>query len=224
MYKQALGLVETYGYIGAVEAADVSLKAANVSLINCEMTGGGLVSIKICGDVGAVKAAVDAAKAAVKGRGCLISAHVIPRPAEELKQIIYLMNQQKSSDKIEEDIPMTVRPLDEQETVIKVSEVITNESEMMESDSKAIKMPKEDKELMGMRVVDLRTLARQLEGIKLDKNEIRFAKKDELVKMIMAYKERGGCLDGAAYGQGSSVFAAGKNLSTDCKEGSKEIQ
>lgn len=212
MDKQALGLIETYGYVGAVMAADVCLKAANVSLINCEMTGGGLVSIKICGDVGAVKASIESAEIAVKKMRCLVSAHVIPRPAEELKQIIYMGDQQRANinisevqikevlqETIEVQISIDEAGLPEGEIIadevttdeIIVNEVITNESESMETDFKVIEMPKEARELMGMRVVDLRILARQLEGIPLDKNEIRFARKDELVKTIMTYKERG---------------------------------
>jgi len=88
MSNTALGLIETYGYTASVEAADVCLKAANVSLSACKKVRGGLVTIEIIGDVGAVKAAIDAAEAAVPRVGKLISTHVIPRPAAELDSIL----------------------------------------------------------------------------------------------------------------------------------------
>jgi len=78
--NDALGMVETKGFIGAVEAADAMVKAANVTLIGRENIGSGLVTVLIRGDVGAVKAAVDAGAAAAKRVGELYSVHVIPRP------------------------------------------------------------------------------------------------------------------------------------------------
>ena len=77
----ALGMVETKGLVGAIEAADAMVKAANVTLIGSEYVGGGLVTVMVRGDVGAVKAATDAGAAAAKRVGELVSVHVIPRPA-----------------------------------------------------------------------------------------------------------------------------------------------
>ncbi len=88
MDKQALGLVETKGLVGAIEAADAMVKAANVTLIGKEMIGSGLVTVMVRGDVGAVKASVDAGAAAAKRLGELISVHVIPRPHEEVEDIL----------------------------------------------------------------------------------------------------------------------------------------
>lgn len=85
---QALGMIETKGLVGAVEAADAMVKAANVRLIGRELVGGGLVTVMIQGDVGAVKAATDAGAAAAQRVGELISVHVIPRPHEELDSLI----------------------------------------------------------------------------------------------------------------------------------------
>lgn len=87
---QALGLIETKGLIAAIEAADAMVKSADVSIIEKTYVKGGLVAISITGDVGAVKAAVEAGAAAVKNldEGFLVSQHVIPRPHEELKSII----------------------------------------------------------------------------------------------------------------------------------------
>ena len=84
----ALGMVETRGLVGSIEAADAMVKAANVHLIGKERVGGGLVTVMVRGDVGAVKAAVEAGGAAAKRVGELVSVHVIPRPHEEVEAIL----------------------------------------------------------------------------------------------------------------------------------------
>jgi len=84
----ALGMVETRGLIGAVEAADAMVKAANVVLIGSEYVGGGFVTVMVRGDVGAVKAATDAGAAAAKRVGELVSVHVIPRPHVDVEMIL----------------------------------------------------------------------------------------------------------------------------------------
>ena len=84
----ALGMVETRGLIGSIEAADAMVKAANVTLIGKETIGGGYVTVLVRGDVGAVKAATDAGAAAAQRVGELISVHVIPRPHAEVEKIL----------------------------------------------------------------------------------------------------------------------------------------
>jgi len=84
----ALGMVETKGLVASIEAADAMVKAANVNLIGRELVGGGLVSVMIRGDVGAVKAATDAGAAAAERIGELVSVHVIPRPHNEVEFIL----------------------------------------------------------------------------------------------------------------------------------------
>ena len=84
----ALGMVETKGLVGAIEAADAMVKAANVQLVGKEQVGGGLVTVMVRGDVGAVKAATDAGAAAAEKVGELISVHVIPRPHAEVDHIL----------------------------------------------------------------------------------------------------------------------------------------
>ena len=84
----ALGMIETRGLVGAVEAADAMVKAANVTLIGREQVGSGLVTVMVRGDVGAVKAATDAGAAAASRVGELVSVHVIPRPHEEVELIM----------------------------------------------------------------------------------------------------------------------------------------
>ena len=85
---KALGMIETRGLVASIEAADAMVKAANVTLQCKEHVGGGLVTIMVRGDVGAVKAATDAGAAAAERVGALISVHVIPRPHEELEEIL----------------------------------------------------------------------------------------------------------------------------------------
>ena len=90
--KEALGLIETQGFVGAVEAADAMVKAANVRLIGNEKVGHGLVTVLVRGDVGAVKAAVEAGSEAARRVSTLISTHVIPSPHDDVEELIKLLN------------------------------------------------------------------------------------------------------------------------------------
>jgi ethanolamine utilization protein EutM len=86
--QNALGMIETKGLVGAIEAADAMVKAANVTLIGRTQVGAGLVTVMVRGDVGAVKAATDAGAAAADRVGELVSVHVIPRPHNEVELIL----------------------------------------------------------------------------------------------------------------------------------------
>ena len=88
MDKLALGMVETRGLVGAIEAADAMVKVANVTLMGKEQIGSGLVTVMVRGDVGAVKASVDAGAAAAKRVGELFSVHVIPSPHQDVENIL----------------------------------------------------------------------------------------------------------------------------------------
>jgi microcompartment protein CcmL/EutN len=88
MTQEALGMVETKGLVGAIEAADSMTKAANVVLVGYEKIGSGLVTVMVRGDVGAVKAAVDAGSAAASKVGSVVSTHVIPRPHSDVEKIL----------------------------------------------------------------------------------------------------------------------------------------
>ena len=88
MNTNALGMIETKGLVGAIEAADAMVKSANVQLVGKEQVGGGLVTVMVRGDVGAVKSATDAGAAAAEKVGELISVHVIPRPHTEVDAIL----------------------------------------------------------------------------------------------------------------------------------------
>ena len=85
---EALGMVETRGLVAAIEAADAMVKAANVVLIGSEKIGSGLVSVMVRGDVGAVKAAVEAGSAAANSLGEVIATHVIPRPHSDVEKLL----------------------------------------------------------------------------------------------------------------------------------------
>ena len=97
MSLEALGMVETKGLIGSIEAADAMVKAANVVLVGKEMIGAGYVTVLVRGDVGAVKAATDAGAAAARRVGELVSVHVIPRPHNEVEKIIPKIKDAKAS-------------------------------------------------------------------------------------------------------------------------------
>src|SRR4029434_11325762 len=81
---EALGMIETKGYVGSVEASDAMVKAANVSLVKTVPIGGGLITVLCKGDVGSVKAAVDAGAKAASKVGELVSSHILARPHEDL--------------------------------------------------------------------------------------------------------------------------------------------
>ncbi|GAB4245757.1 MAG: ethanolamine utilization microcompartment protein EutM [Acidobacteriota bacterium] len=88
MAKEALGMIETRGLVAAIEAADAMVKAAQVELVGREGVGGGLVTVMVRGDVGAVKAATDAGAAAAEKVGELVAVHVIPRPHADVEGIL----------------------------------------------------------------------------------------------------------------------------------------
>ncbi|MFV0449467.1 MAG: BMC domain-containing protein [Vibrio sp.] len=88
MSLNALGMIETKGLVGAIEAADAMVKAANVELVGREQVGSGLVTVMVRGDVGAVKAATEAGAVAAKAVGELVSIHVIPRPHSDVESIL----------------------------------------------------------------------------------------------------------------------------------------
>lgn len=88
MNREALGMIETKGLVAAIEAADAMVKAANVTLVGKEIVGGGIVTVMVRGDVGAVKAATEAGSEAAQRVGELLSVHVIPRPNGEVETLL----------------------------------------------------------------------------------------------------------------------------------------
>lgn len=133
---KALGMIETHGLVAAIEAADAMVKAANVTLTCKEQVGGGLVTVMVRGDVGAVKAATDAGAAAAERVGELISVHVIARPHEELEEI--LGDPDDAAPKapegpVEED-PPTIPEAEEEPEVIEAPETAETEAAAPEAD------------------------------------------------------------------------------------------
>ena len=169
---KALGMIETRGLVASIEAADAMVKAANVTLQCKEHVGGGLVTIMVRGDVGAVKAATDAGAAAAERVGTLISVHVIPRPPEELEEIL-------GHIPAEPDQPVPPTP---------PAPAPEPEPEEQESDG-AVMEPASltTEELEHMAVVKLRAVARQIGLTSMTRKEIRFAKKEELLAAITAF-------------------------------------
>ncbi|MEG2288876.1 MAG: BMC domain-containing protein [Clostridium sp.] len=198
--SKALGLVEVRGYVAAVEAADSALKAANVTLIGLEKIKGGITTIKITGDVGAVKAAVDAAKASVEKLGTFRTAHVIPRVDSQVQELFF-----EKKPEVKEEISKSLSSKNEKE-VIKdfdektkspVQETKTKEETIVENkpEPKANKInvegSKNEIDYNAMKVEELRRLVRSLQIPNMTNKQIKFAKKDVLVKTILEYNKAG---------------------------------
>ena len=111
---KALGLIETRRMVGAIVAADIALKTAQVELINKEHTKGGLVCIEFEGDVAAVKASVEAAVTAIKDMGIYVGSHVIPRPDDSVEKIIKRKNQTSKEEVIEEKTKKETKDIEEE--------------------------------------------------------------------------------------------------------------
>ena len=166
MVEYALGLIETRGLVGSIEAADVMVKTANVALLGTEYVGGGLVTVEIVGEVAAVKAAVDAAAAAAARIGQVISTHVIPRPAGDIEPLLRL-RQAAAGDATANE---------------------TTIDETLEQEFSLIPSTDDDEyrtQLDAMTVHQLRTLARQEEGLGIAGREISKANKDLLIQELM---------------------------------------
>jgi len=192
MKNIALGMVETYGYVGAIEAADVCLKAANVTLLGCEFVKGGLVTIHIRGDVGAVKASIDAAESAVKKIGQLLSTHVIPRPSDDVEKILPTLSheihqqefQKPLEDEQQEESKNQQKKIKEEVDAIQVKE----ENTLLESSPSS----KSREDLNALKTVELRALARkidhQFEGeLSIERSQIKYSRKDELIEAILKF-------------------------------------
>lgn len=181
---QALGMIEVYGYLTAVEALDSALKAANVSRLGVEKVRGGLVTVLVEGDVGAVKAAMDASAAAAERVGTVISVHVIPRPADDVTKML------KGGNAPEEPTPPEPEKPSEPETPGEPEVPEESESEPLKAEEPE-KAPQDvtPEEMQTMGVDALRRLARSLEIKNMTRAEIRFAKKQELIQKITEFRE-----------------------------------
>ena len=193
----ALGMIETKGLVGSIEAADAMLKAANVTLASKTHIGGGLVTVMVRGDVGAVKAAVDAGAAAAERVGELISVHVIPRPADDVEYILDpLTPPEPPADpepKLEPETERAAEPEAEMEPEPPAQpepEDPSLEEEDPEEEAHAAELESLSEESMQrMTVARLRAVARALGATGMTRREIRFAKKEELIARILETQE-----------------------------------
>ena len=190
----ALGMIETKGLVGSIEAADAMVKAANVTLIGKVHVGGAYVTVMVRGDVGAVKAATDAGAAAAQRVGELISVHVIPRPHQEVEYILPSLGVDSEDDfspvpPYGGDNDPQQPKAEEKDEVVEAEET---EEEIEEAEEAEEKAPVAEadivKELEGMAVKDLRKLARATEGIGIAGREISAANKKVLIAEITKAK------------------------------------
>ena len=190
---KALGMIETRGLVASIEAADAMVKAANVTLTCKEHVGGGLVTVMVRGDVGAVKAAVDAGAAAAERVGELVSVHVIPRPHEELEGILTtpapVTPTPKPPREPEEAPPAPVSQSPAPQPEPQPDPEVPAEEEKAEEGETVELAELTDEVLEAMPVVKLRSVARSVGLDTMTRKEIRFAKKEELVAAIRAFRE-----------------------------------
>jgi microcompartment protein CcmL/EutN len=166
MPEYALGLIETRGLVGSIEAADVMLKTASVTLLGTEYVKEGLVTVQIIGDVAAVKVAVEAGAQAAGRVGTLVSAHVIPRPSEEVEPLL------------------KTRPAPAEWAGKAPAETPEPTLAPVETDEYAL-------QLQAMTVHQLRSLARGAKGLAIAGREISKANKEQLIGELLR-KQRGG--------------------------------
>lgn len=184
MKNKALGLIETYGYIGAIEAADTAVKAAYVELSAVEKVKGGLVTVQLLGDVGAVKAAVDAGVQKCKALGVYVSSHVIARPDSELYKIVPKLNSEET-DKPKEIIAFEDENAKEDEKIEKADKIEKDEkAEKLETSEPEFKLPKH---FYTMKVVLLRNYVRKLDNFPIPNKKIKFANKQQLIDGLIEY-------------------------------------
>ena len=183
----ALGMIETRGLVASIEAADAMVKAASVTLISKTHVGGGLVTVMVEGDVGAVKAATDAGAAVAERVGELISVHVIPRPAADVAHILDRRPEPKPEPEPEPPAP---EPEPEPEVPEPEPEEAAHTEEMKEEQPEEVNAEKMDlseltPEALGkMTVAKLRIVARELGTTGMSRRDIRFAKKENLIERI----------------------------------------
>jgi ethanolamine utilization protein EutM len=188
MIEYALGLIETRGLVGAIEAADAMVKAANVQLVGRERVDAALITVKIVGETAAVRSAVDAGSAAAKRVGELVSSHVIPRPSDEIEDLIFAKAFRSRQDievhpTTQPPAPSTPRSEEEQQENAGTSttaqppplQLSENEAEYLQ-------------QLQSMTVHQLRSYARQVRGLSIYGRQISRANKDELITELMKAK------------------------------------
>lgn len=205
---KALGMIEVYGYVAAVEALDSALKAANVEAVEVTKVQGGLVAVLVSGDVGATRAAISAASAAASRVGRVISTHVIPMPAEDTKRLfgenrgaaapddepVAEPREERKSSAGENTPPAEPAREEPEETADNAKNAESTEKAAEEdalADIADSLSGLTEEAMRGMTVAALRSAARALKLPGMTKQEIRFAKKEELISVISAFLEQG---------------------------------
>ena len=199
MIDVALGLIETRGLVGSIEAADVMLKTANVRLLGKEIVRDGLVTVQIIGEVAAVKAAVEAGAIAAGRVGELVSQHVIPRPVDDVEAILARPIPTDDGEppkrvpapkpgKHVEAAPESMKQAEPATESRKQARPATESRKQKEPAPESIETTSDDpfvQKLQGMTVHELRTLARATEGLGIQGREISKANKDLLIREIL---------------------------------------
>jgi microcompartment protein CcmL/EutN len=185
MIDFALGLIETKGLVGAIEAADAMVKTANVKLIGRERTDPGMITVKIIGDTAAVRSAVESGAAAAQRVSQLISKHIIPRPADDMDALIFA-----KSFLPEEEIAALLGNI--VKTPPQPDAVIAPEPEVL-TDVNTAPEKHDDRQsyitqLESMTVPALRNLARGTQGISIFGRQISVANKNELIAELLKVK------------------------------------
>lgn len=199
---KALGMIEVNGYLAAVEAADAALKAANVKLLALEKVKAGITNVQITGDVGAVKAAVDAAGAAADNLGRLRGIHVIPSPSEELSKILPKIKPVEPLELLEKTIEIIngdglenieeVKKEDSKENSKEISEkdkIETIDDFNIIVDSEEVEI--ENRDFESMKVEELRNLVKKLNLPNMSNKKIKLEKKDDLIKILKEHDGKG---------------------------------
>lgn len=187
MIESTLGLIETYGFIGAVEALDTALKTADVKFVGCEFVKGGIVTILITGDVASVKVAIEASSIAADKLGALLNAHVIARAGEGVWDMVEF-NKKPCNKPLK---PMDKRNIGSQKTVADEDKIEAPIEEEAEKTKNEVFFKAEDltyitrRELEKLKVTELRTMARACKNISLTKEQIKFSKKEQLIEAIL---------------------------------------
>ncbi len=169
----ALGMIETRGLVGAIEAVDAACKAAQVELVGSEKIRNGCINFKFVGEVAAIRSAMEAGAAAAQKVGNLVGIHIIPNPSAELDSYIYdrgLIREQKSK---KEEI------LDEDESLTEEEQITIDYSVLNEDESVL------SQKLEKMTVHELRRMARGIEGLSIAGREISKANKEKLIFEIL---------------------------------------
>lgn len=196
MLDYALGLIETRGLIGAIEAADAATKAADVELLGRERADAGLMTIKIRGDVAAVRAAVDAGAAAAQRVGELVSVHVIPRPDDETEILIFPPpSQTKERPTVQAPSPA---PRAEKKASrpkrVPAPQAPTSEGPSAPADAAPADLELSDDEqtyrgqIEAMSVHALRRYARSVKGLPIIGRQISRANRDELIDQLVKFR------------------------------------